>query len=385
VAVGKLIIAPLMVIILCGCSSVPSSVDQANNQDFLVGEASPAKLAANDLVFALVQTEEVQSFSGPIQLTPIDTEYYIQMSENLKNAGFSIRNVGYDEPQRSHYSEESVNNSVETNTYSYSLTVNGVTAMREYEDRNNGIFPTSKMRIEGTQSTVRLDESEFQDQDPNQVFLSGVEYIDRSEPDLVAEINPEVESNIESIVEANAVANIDENNGKTLVASASSNEENLTSTSPSLTSPASAESPLVEYAELINADPEELENLYLTNESSFGDIFDEYLPVSETVIVFANDSKVLGPKGKQRVRDLFSTINPDTDIVGLIGCSHGKTDIDDGNRVLAIGRVLRVKNEFTDLGVDNARVFAEGCWAPVHYDEVFPRRGVVVSIMREKT
>ncbi len=33
-------------------------------------------------------------------------------------------------------------------------------------------------------------------------------------------------------------------------------------------------------------------------------------------------------------------------------------------------------------GIDSDKVLEEGCWAGVYYDEVMPRRGVVVTIKR---
>ncbi len=128
---------------------------------------------------------------------------------------------------------------------------------------------------------------------------------------------------------------------------------------------------------------EELDNVYYTDRSNYKGLFDTYENVVRHDVIFANDSMNLGTAGKARVRAILPDYDPETDIVSLIGCSSGKTSIKNGNKVLALERVRRLQQELTDLGVEEAKIFSEGCWAPVHFDD-FPRRGVVVSILRKQ-
>lgn len=137
------------------------------------------------------------------------------------------------------------------------------------------------------------------------------------------------------------------------------------------------------YPDLSSKELEELDNMYYTDQSNFADLFDKYEPVTRHDVIFANDSMNLGSAGKARVRAILPDYDPQTDIVSLIGCSHGKTSIESGNQTLALERVRRLQQELTNLGIDKENIFSEGCWAPVHFDE-FPRRGVVVSILRQK-
>ena len=43
--------------------------------------------------------------------------------------------------------------------------------------------------------------------------------------------------------------------------------------------------------------------------------------------------------------------------------SHGKSELKNGNSVLAVGRANRVKEAFVFAGVDNGKVLDQGCWA----------------------
>jgi len=77
-------------------------------------------------------------------------------------------------------------------------------------------------------------------------------------------------------------------------------------------------------------------------------------------------------------------VNPETDVIRVIGCSHGQSDLVEGNQKLAKGRAVRVRQELMLAGVEGASVLHEACWAPEHFDQVMPRRGVVIMHLREQ-
>jgi len=129
-------------------------------------------------------------------------------------------------------------------------------------------------------------------------------------------------------------------------------------------------------------------NLYETGITVYEPLFDDasvdYQEISSQVLVFPNDSLVLGKQNKTILGNLAGQLQSGTDIVRVIGCSHGKTDVVEGNQKLARGRAVRVRDELVLAGVESSAVLHEACWAPRHYDEVMPRRGVVVKHLREQ-
>jgi len=127
----------------------------------------------------------------------------------------------------------------------------------------------------------------------------------------------------------------------------------------------------------------EVHNMYDTGKSRYDDIFQSYEVISSDVLVFPNDSLVLGVVNKQSVKQLIEVFNPSTDLVSVIGCSHGKSKIKNGNAYLANNRAFRVKEEFVAFGMDDKHVLEEGCWAGTPFAKM-PARGVLVQHKRLK-
>ena len=124
-------------------------------------------------------------------------------------------------------------------------------------------------------------------------------------------------------------------------------------------------------------------NMYETLRSNYADVFADYEDVLSDVLVFPNDSLRLGEKNKRTIARYVGELDPATDVLSVIGCSHGNTAINNGNELLAIGRSNRVKEAFLFAGIDHEQVLEEACWAPVHFDKM-PRRGVVVTLKRRR-
>ena len=133
----------------------------------------------------------------------------------------------------------------------------------------------------------------------------------------------------------------------------------------------------------LNANQIEIGNLFYADESNFSSTLDDYERVERRVIVFADDSMVLGEANKLLIRDFVETSVGGADIVSLVGCSNGPTALEIGNEGLALGRARRVTEELTALGLPASRVYGEGCWAPVSAGERFPGRGVVLELWRQ--
>jgi len=122
-------------------------------------------------------------------------------------------------------------------------------------------------------------------------------------------------------------------------------------------------------------------NMYETRRSNYADLLATYDTVSRDVMVFANDSLHLGRDNKRLARTLAARFDADTDVISVIGCSHGRTALANGNETLANGRSYRVKEALMLAGVDADLVLEEGCWAGKHF-EMMPARGVVVTHKR---
>lgn len=126
-------------------------------------------------------------------------------------------------------------------------------------------------------------------------------------------------------------------------------------------------------------------NIFDTMTSNFSDYFQNYDEVERRVLIFPNDSLRLGETNKQIIEQYVEMMDTSTDVLSVIGCSHGTTDINNGNSLLALGRANRVKEAFLFSGVEHDSVLEEGCWAPTPFEGDLPDRGVVVTLKRRKS
>ena len=126
------------------------------------------------------------------------------------------------------------------------------------------------------------------------------------------------------------------------------------------------------------------QNYFDIGQSNYGGVFDEYEDVVSTVLIFPNDSLRLGGSNKAIIEQYVSQMDPETDVLSVIGCSLGPTSIKNGNSLLAIGRANRVKEAFLFSGLEHDKVLEEGCWAPEIAEIELPTRGVVVTLKRQK-
>ncbi len=125
-------------------------------------------------------------------------------------------------------------------------------------------------------------------------------------------------------------------------------------------------------------------NIYETMISNYRDVFAGYVDVDQSILVFPNDSLRLGDVNKGIIERYVAEMDPDTDVLSVIGCSHGDTEINNGNSLLALGRANRVKEALMFSGLEHDQILDEGCWAPQLFDDVMPRRGVVLTLKRQK-
>ncbi len=127
-----------------------------------------------------------------------------------------------------------------------------------------------------------------------------------------------------------------------------------------------------------------LENMTHVFDEAFASIADNYDRIGRETVIFPNDSRKLGRPGKLIVKKLITRFSENTDLVGIIGCSNGKTRLAIGNEGLALGRAQRIAEEFFTAGISREKVFNEGCWSPKAGTPGFPNRGVVIDLWRRK-
>ncbi len=134
----------------------------------------------------------------------------------------------------------------------------------------------------------------------------------------------------------------------------------------------------------LSVDTFTLENMTHVFDEAFASLSDNYTRIRRETVIFPNDSQVLGRPGKLIVRKIIGRYSENSDIVGIVGCSNGYTDLDIGNEGLALGRAKRIAEEFYSAGVSRDRVFNEGCWGSSAGTPGFPNRGVVIDLWRRK-
>ena len=122
-------------------------------------------------------------------------------------------------------------------------------------------------------------------------------------------------------------------------------------------------------------------NLHDGRGSNYARRFEAYDDVATATLVFPDDSLRLGTEQKGTIADYAERFRPGTDVVSVIGCSHGDSDLPNGNALLANGRANRVREALVYAGVPAEQVLDEGCWADSYHDP-FPRRGVVLTLKR---
>lgn len=132
----------------------------------------------------------------------------------------------------------------------------------------------------------------------------------------------------------------------------------------------------------LNSNRVEVVNVFHTNESNFTSILDDYEQVHRQIVVFGNDSLVLGNSNKLMIEQFVDERVQPTDLISLLGCSNGQTDLEIGNEGLALGRAKRMTEALLLQGVARNRILEEGCWAPVAAGDDIPSRGVVMELWR---
>jgi len=146
-------------------------------QELSVAELERLKLISVDLVSALVQLPSVNPSTATLQVTQPQTAFGNLVVRALEDAGYGLQRVSSDQGLHYvQYSERFAQTDAGPVT-DYVLRVGDVSVDREYTDNENGVFPSSLMRVNGAENPdlIVLNDEIFREQGgEGEVFVSGV-------------------------------------------------------------------------------------------------------------------------------------------------------------------------------------------------------------------
>ena len=305
------------------------------------------RTVVSDLV--KVATQIFPPVSTTLQINTIgnDDPLLRYFTTAFANAGYGIQRVSADQGSNyfSYDRSEEATESGET-LLRFNASIGAVNIARDYTVPSaNVVSPASLVRLSGTRIPVTVaDEASgrMQIRDPgySQVIYVASLNLDEQAPPVISLITSDL---------------VDR------VASDGSSQSGL---------------------QAISANRVENNNLFYADQSNFTSILDDYEQVESQVVVFGDDSMVLGNTNKLLIAKMVDDRLEPGDIVSLVGCSNGPTALEIGNQGLALGRAERVTQALTAQGVSRDRILDEGCWAPVSAGDKFPSRGVVMELWR---
>ena len=303
------------------------------------GETAPdeegLERIAQDLVFTLVQLSGTNPMTTTVQMSDPVTPFGREVAALVREAGYGVQTVPDDRGRNYlRYRDERVSSELGTETR-YAVSIGDVTVERAYGTVDGRIVPLSPQRVDGARGQgVSIDDTLFDKvSDPT---THTVRFADESGP---------------LFTDAGAAAD-----------------------AAPVPAPLPAPAP-GSFAARVK------QNLYDGLSSNYAELFASYADVDTTTITFANDSMRIGEAQKRTIEGYAEQFRPETDLLSVIGCSHGNTAIDNGNGVLALGRANRVKESLVFAGVPPGAVLDEGCWAGQAH-EFMPARGVVLTLKR---
>ncbi len=294
-----------------------------------------------------IVTQIFEPLRTTLQINRDDTDPKMShLVAELAGKGFGIQRVSAD--QGANYLSYSFRDGDTEEQVRATIVIGAVEISRDYRKlRGNSITPTSVVRLSGSRSPIVVSDSNsrrFKVEDP---ALADVQYVasldlDEASP-IISLITPEVVSNV----------------------------SRKAADGPSL--------------QALNSSKVEVNNLFYGNDSTFASILDDYQRIDQQIIIFGNDSMVLGDTNKQLIEQFVDAKMKDNDLISLVGCSNGPTALEIGNEGLALGRAQRVTQALLARGVARDKVLDEGCWAPTNAGDRFPSRGVVMELWRSNT
>ncbi len=321
----------LLALTTSACSIISANLpfkDSPANEDYA--------LISRSLLDAVSQYPELDSSVATVQVASPENDFERQILEQLEKRGYQSESASSNNnANRVKASVREIGDSVGQAYPLYTMSIGKVSVERQFKVVDGKPMPASELIVRGASSRdIALNDAELFGLPPESA-LSAVAFKQANSFALHDLLNPEPPSALSGLW-------------------------NRSSPTP------------------VRA------NIYDSQESNYSSVFIEYEDVESEILVFPNDSLQLGEVNKVIIERFVDQMDAETDILSVIGCSHGQTNISNGNSVLALGRANRVKEALMFSGVAHDKVLEEGCWAPVEFDEVMPSRGVVLTLKRSK-
>jgi hypothetical protein len=150
-------------------------------------ERNHLQLIATNLIAALVQIPEMRPTTATLQISPPQTAFGNALVRALEDAGFGMQRVSADQGQRYVSYSKRLAETESGVVTDYSLAVGNIKLSREYQIRDQAIYPSSLMNITGTSylADIELADGIFAEQggDGN-AFISGAQQTGNPDPDL---------------------------------------------------------------------------------------------------------------------------------------------------------------------------------------------------------
>ena len=320
-----------LIVIAVTLSSCSSFWPRKNNSLSL----DQAELISRDFVTAISKLRGFSPRETTVQFHNPTTDFATELHDAMRGAGYGMQILPKEELGKNHVSYVSEQFETEDGTtVAYEVTVGRVKLGREYEIRLGRVFPIAALSVNGAQpSKIKtVDNSIFRETNN-----------DGWAP--VATTNPVV------------IIGDPESENREL-----DPEANIGSLRSGLEAPI-----------------RQKKNMATIGESNYSSVFKLYQPTQKEILIFPNDSLRMGKENKLKIESVAKQFDPATDVISVIGCSHGKTAIDNGNALLANGLASRVKEELIMAQISPEYIYEEGCWASSGIPNM-PDRWVVLTL-----
>ena len=333
------------------CSYIPFKGNEHSASDPKITEVSfdtdvlDSDKIVQNLVFSIIQLESLHPFKTTLQMKAPRGELAKLVKSRFEDAGYGIQYVESD--QGVNYVRHSAQSSVseEADTTTYRITVGEVSVERDYTMEGEITIPESELRVTGAlEQDISLNDDVFGDEFAKTQYTEVV--FDESEvPVVVTVVDRDISFDNQKDGDADALAD--------------TGAESYTTFSRAV-----------------------MQNVRKIMASNYSELFKSYEDVKTHVLVFPNDSLRLGAENKTLIQEYANGLDPERDVLSVIGCSHGRSKVKNGNQLLAIGRANRVKEALIFAGLDHKLIFEEGCWDKDTYEDM-PARGVVLTHKRK--
>lgn len=358
-----------LTMVIVGCNITPSikSENTINQAD---------RLISKDLVNVLSQAQTLDAGQVVLAL-PVPDQFTAQFAkallESFENEGYllSVSGIENNDTRVVSYTINQAVGALGNVVYTYTLNVGDISVRRSYQPKSNGwVSPVSDMQIKGALASNFVINNDIFIQDEIENNASPRESLPpRKAPDpeyiplQTAAVNSDDNTSAVSLPTIQQPA-INAIRQKSIVAGVRSQRQ-------------SDRGEQFDFGSAIK------ENYLTLGESNYANILNAYSTVNEAILIFGNDSTVLGAENKAQVSLFADQFDATRDLFSVVGCSHGSTAISGGQKALALGRAQRIKEALMFAGIPKNKILDEGCWAHKQFDKSMPKRGVVVALKRK--